>query len=166
LYGRIRELCSEPVDAQKTRFHGNLHLGKVLLAADDVLITGFEGDASLPIAERRRKDTPLHDLATLLRSLDYVRAAALERAIVVRPDVHDRLAPALYDWLKAARDAVLKGYWKGIGDSRAVPRDRNAASRVIRLFEIARALREARNELRSRPAWLVVPGAALLSLIE
>ncbi|MGH8188820.1 MAG: hypothetical protein ACREUC_19845, partial [Steroidobacteraceae bacterium] len=37
---RIRELCSEPLGGLKTRHHGNLHLGKVLLIADDLLITG------------------------------------------------------------------------------------------------------------------------------
>jgi maltose alpha-D-glucosyltransferase/alpha-amylase len=166
LYGRVRELCSDPVQAQKIRFHGNLHLGKVLLVADDILITGFEGDASLAIEDRRRKDTPLNDVATLLRSLDYVRAAALEHAMVARSDLRERLEPALAQWLQAARDAVLNGYWKGIRDAPCVPRNEGEALRVIRLLEIARALRETRNELANRQAWLAVPVAALLWLIR
>ena len=50
---RIRELCSGPVAGLKMRHHGNLHLGKVLLVADDLLITGFEGNAT---AAARRSD--------------------------------------------------------------------------------------------------------------
>jgi maltose alpha-D-glucosyltransferase/alpha-amylase len=166
LFARIRELCSEPVQAQKIRFHGNLHLGKVLLVADDVLITGFEGDAALTLAERRRKDSPLHDVATLLRSLDYVRAASLDHALVVRTDVRERLEPALAEWLQAARAAVVKGYRKGVARATCVPRSERDQLRLIQLFEIARALREVRNELMTRPAWLAVPVGALLSAIS
>src|SRR5690606_33497005 len=66
LFERIVELTRMPAEALKTRHHGNLHLGKVLLAADDFLIFGFEGDTWLPLEARRRKDSPLRDLASLL----------------------------------------------------------------------------------------------------
>jgi maltose alpha-D-glucosyltransferase / alpha-amylase len=165
LLARIRELCSQPVSALKTRYHGNLHLRKVLLVENDLLITGFEGDASLPIAERREKDSPLHDVAALLRSLDYARAAALDRAVVGRPDLRERLLPAFADWLQLSSRAFMKGYLSGVKGSRCVPAEESELARLLTLFQIARALHEVRSELDNRPAWIGVPVEALLLLL-
>jgi maltose alpha-D-glucosyltransferase / alpha-amylase len=166
LLGRIRQLCREPLVALKTRRHGNLHLGKILIVANDLLITGFEGDVSAPLADRRRKDSPLYDAATLLRSFDYARATALERAASGRPDLRERLAPALDDWLRATNEAFLAGYRRGLGDARALHGDEADMRRVLSLFQIAQALRELRHELTARPSWAHAPLTALLLLIE
>lgn len=163
---RIRELCSGPVDGLKMRYHGNLHLGKVLLAADDLLITGFEGDASLPIAERRSKDSPLRDVATVLRSFDYARATALDRAGIGRPDLREPLAPALAEWLRQTTEFFLKGYRRAVVESRCVPADDATFHSLITLFQIGRAARELRQELEHRPSWIDVPIHALLALID
>jgi maltose alpha-D-glucosyltransferase/alpha-amylase len=166
LLARIRELCSSPVVALKTRRHGNLHLAKVLIVANDLLITGFEGDVAAPLADRRRKDTPLADAAALLRSFDYVRATALERAAAGRPDLRERLAPELDEWLRASTQGFLAGYRRGLDDARALHGDDANMNRLLTLFQIAQALREIRIELATRPAWVHVPVTALLRLIE
>ncbi len=165
-FERIIELTRPAVDAVKSRHHGNLHLGKVLLAADDFLITGFEGDASLPLQVRRRKDSPLRDIASLLNSLDYARVAALERAIVARPEQRDRLSSALAVWLESASEALLTGYRSGVGASRCVPSSEADLLRMLRLFRISRALHEAQNELNDRSVWTGGPLQVLVNGIE
>ena len=165
LYARIRQLCTEPVSALKSRRHGNLHLGKVLLVANDFLLTGFEGDVSLPIEERRRKDSALYDVATVLRSFDYARATGLEHAVSGRPDLRERVEPAFAEWLRLTREAFLTGYRRGVGDAGCLPTSPAEAERLLTLFQIAHALREARNELESRPDRVSVPVSALLSLM-
>jgi maltose alpha-D-glucosyltransferase/alpha-amylase len=165
LFAQIRALCARPVAAVKTRCHGNLHLGKVLLVADDLLITGFEGDASLPIAERRVKDSPLRDVATLLRSFDYARATALERATVGRPDLRERLEPALQQWVQLSSTAFLRGYRDGVKSARCIPADETSLRRLLMLFQVQRALRDVRTELDKRPNWVSVPAQALLTLL-
>jgi maltose alpha-D-glucosyltransferase/alpha-amylase len=157
LFERIVELASAPVDGLKTRHHGNLHLGKVLLAADDFLIFGFEGDASLPLETRRRKDSPLRDLSSLLNSLDYARFAALQRALVTRSEQGERFEHALDEWLSGASRALLAGYKVGVADSRALPRQQADVMRLLKLFRITRALNEAENELNGRMPWTGVP---------
>ena len=163
---RIRRLCGEPITGIKTRYHGNLHLAKVLLVADDLLITGFEGDVSLPIEDRRRKDSPLRDVATIMRSFDYARVAALEHEALGRPDLHDSLASALISWRQASTTAFLGGYRRGLGDARAVHSSDTDTRRLLTLFQIAHALRELSNELASRLDWVVVPVEALLELLK
>jgi maltose alpha-D-glucosyltransferase/alpha-amylase len=147
------------------RHHGNLHLGKVLLVADDLLITGFEGNSSVPLAERRIKDSPLRDVATLLRSFDYARAAALERVGMGRPDLRDPLAPALDEWLRQTTESFLQGYRRAVMESKCVPADDATFAALIALFQIDAALCEVRRELERRPAWIDAPIRALLGLI-
>ena len=165
LFVRIRELCSGPVAGLKMRHHGNLHLGKVLLVADDLLITGFEGNASLPLEERRIKDSPLRDVATVLRSFDYARATALDRVGMGRPDLRDPLVPALDEWLRQTTEFFLKGYRRAAVESSCVPADDASFAALTALFQIECALHELRRELEHRPSWIEVPIRALLTLV-
>ena len=165
LLARIRELCSGPVAGLKMRHHGNLHLGKVLLVADDFLITGFEGNAALSLEERRSKDSPLRDVATILRSFDYARATALERVGMGRPDLRDPLVPALDEWLRQTTEFFLKGYRRAAVESSCVPADDATFTALTTLFQIDCALRELRRELDRRPSWIDVPVRSLLSLL-
>jgi maltose alpha-D-glucosyltransferase/alpha-amylase len=166
LDAHVRALCCEPVAAMKIRIHGNLHLGKVMLVADDFMITGFEGDISLPSAERRKKDSSLRDVASFLRSLQYARYAALEHSLATRPDLHERLEPRLQEWEDLSSEALIAGYQRGFGDARCAPADRVGMMRLLDLFQIDRALREVQSEIEYRPAWVSVPCRALLSLLE
>jgi maltose alpha-D-glucosyltransferase/alpha-amylase len=136
----------------------------VLLTADDFLITDFEGDSTRPIEERRRTGSPLRDVASVLRSLDYARAVALDRSVSLRPDLEERLAPAFAGWCRQATNAFLEGYRTGIGEARSWPSAPADAPRLIRLFQIERALRELRAALDHQPRWIRVPIDALLAL--
>src|SRR5262249_13044265 len=80
------------------RIHGDFRLEQMLIAKDDIFIIGFEGNAGLPLAERRRKAAPARDVACLMRSIDYSVVAAFDRALRVAPDDQGRLAAALGEW--------------------------------------------------------------------
>jgi maltose alpha-D-glucosyltransferase/alpha-amylase len=158
LFTLIRELTAEPIDGLRTRLHGNLHLAKVMVVADDFLLTGFEGDTLLPLAERRQKDSPLHDVASVLVSFHYARSAALEHAVAGRPELRDRLEPELAQWLLLTTQALLKGYLRGLGDARVLPSDEANMLRLLRLFMAMRSTYALKHELTRRPEMI---GAAL-----
>jgi maltose alpha-D-glucosyltransferase/alpha-amylase len=163
---RLLELASASVDAVKTRIHGNLHLGKVLLVADNFLITGFEGDMSLPLAERRRKDSPLRDVATLLMSLDYLRSVGLERAAIGRTEQRERMDAALASWEMRASDSLLTGYRGGVGTARCLPSDKVQFENLVRLFRIDRTLKVLEYELVKPVAWSGVALKALMREVQ
>jgi maltose alpha-D-glucosyltransferase/alpha-amylase len=166
LTNHVRALCCDPVQALKIRIHGNLHLGKVMLVADDFMLTGFEGDIALSTAARRKKDSALRDVASLLRSLQYARYAALEHALATRPDLAERLDPKLQEWEDLATQSLLAGYRRGFGTAQCAPADFAEMMRLVDLFQIDRALHEVQNEIDRRPAWVSVPCRALLSVLN
>src|SRR5262249_61286641 len=83
---RFRALLGRKLHAPRTRHLGALDLGKVLLAGNDVLFADLEGDRARPVAERRRRGSPLRDVACLLRSLHQAVFATLLDPTRVRPE--------------------------------------------------------------------------------
>jgi len=111
------------VDLIKTRCHGDLHISQVMAASDDFFIIDFEGEPSRPIAERRRKNCPLRDIAGILRSSDYAAAAALRERATIRPELSGPLRPWSDDWRQRVKEAFLVARHEAIGDCRSFPRE-------------------------------------------
>jgi maltose alpha-D-glucosyltransferase/alpha-amylase len=160
-----KQLEHAEAGALRTRYHGDLHLGQVLLTANDFLITDFEGEPVRPIDERRRKGSPLRDVAGLLRSFDYARAVAIDRLVSLRPDLEGRIEQAFATWCECSSEAFLRGYQIGVGQARSVPLDEPDMRRLVHLFQTEKALYELRYELENRPLWVSVPAHGLLALL-
>ena len=165
LLAQVQAASTRAMHAFKTRYHGDLHLGQILLCADDFLITDFEGEPARPIEERRRKDSALIDVAGMLRSFDYARAVALDKALATRPDAREMLAAAFDSWYRASVAAFLEGYRNGLSGSLVWPEEDGAAQRLIALFQIEKALYEVRYEANNRPSWISIPVRGLLRLL-
>ncbi|HEY5810904.1 MAG TPA: maltose alpha-D-glucosyltransferase [Povalibacter sp.] len=148
----VESLATSPVQAVKCRVHGNLQLRKILLVADDFVITDFDGALHLPLAARRRKHPPVRDVADVLCSLRQAASIAVDRALSAQPDVRDHIEPAVDAWCIGAGDAFLAGYRRGVGDSPAVPARPEDTERLLTLFQYESALRQLNDEMDRRPA--------------
>lgn len=137
------------------RTHGDYHLGQALwtLEADWVVID-FEGEPGRPLAERRARRPALRDVAGMLRSFAYAADAAV-RLRGVRPPV---------GWLAECRSAFLAGYL-GNADPRLLPPAPEVEPQLA-LLELEKLVYELRYELRNRPAWVGIPVAGLVRLLE
>ena len=147
----------------KVRHHGDYHLGQVLKTTDGFVVIDFEGEPARPLEERRTKVCPLKDAAGMLRSFNYAAHAALkQRATASATDIG-----LVKEWEGAARSAFLDGYRSVAKPGQAVflPATWEEALRVIRVYELDKALYELRYEMRNRPDWLAIPLAGIRALV-
>ncbi|HVO87340.1 MAG TPA: maltose alpha-D-glucosyltransferase [Casimicrobiaceae bacterium] len=162
LLARVDSVAPAAVNATKTRYHGDYHLGQVLLTTDDFVIVDFEGEPARSLAERRAKHSPLRDVAGMLRSFSYAAAVALDRATSERPDDRPRLVGPLNDWRTQTMAAFHRAYVNTIRGTSTYPDDDRIAGQLIQLFALEKVLYELRYELANRPDWVRIPLAGLL----
>jgi maltokinase len=152
---RLRMLGHQSAGGRLIRHHGDYHLGQTLLEPDGWVILDFEGEPARSLPERRRKRSPLRDVAGMLRSFAYA-ASGMEL-------MRGREAPP--GWEKAARGAFLAGYLDTV-EPALLPAGEAAISKLLSVYELEKAVYELRYELNNRPDWVAIPVAAIVRLIE
>jgi maltose alpha-D-glucosyltransferase/alpha-amylase len=162
---RIAAPLSLPPGLMKTRFHGDYHLGQVVVAQNDVYILDFEGEPRRPLAERRTKHTPLRDVAGMLRSFDYAAWAALDHQSKDHPDRRALLLPHVLRWRDQAAEAFLSGYRDVMAGCPSYPGDARAAQGLLDLAMLEKLFYEIGYELANRPAWAWIPLAGAENLL-
>ena len=145
----------------RTRVHGDLHLGQTLRTDSGWVILDFEGEPDRTPAQRRRRLSPLVDVAGMLRSFDYAAAVALAERLL--PDSADWEGMLAYGdaWAQISRDAFWAAYLEAAAERDLLP-DPGAAHVLRRAFELQKAVYETNYELGHRPSWAVIPIRFLL----
>ncbi|MFZ1412953.1 MAG: maltose alpha-D-glucosyltransferase, partial [Defluviicoccus sp.] len=171
-WGLIERLGIVPADAlagtAKTRTHGDLHLGQVVVAGTDFYVLDFEGEPLHGLERRRAKTSPLRDIAGMVRSFDYAgnaavnkrrspatggEGAALERATIAR-------------WRTTTTERFLGAYRVAVAGCRSVPQDDDSFAAAVDAFVLEKALYEICYEAANRPEWLGIPLAGISRLLD
>jgi len=165
LLERLDALRSEPASGLRIRIHGDYHLGQVLRTEEDFVILDFEGEPARSIAERRTPQSPLKDVAGMIRSFSYAAYAALFAFTVHAPDNYPALEPWADTWQHWSADAFLKGYLAGMDDAPLIPAEAAVRERLLSAFMLDKALYELGYELNNRPDWVRIPLVGIRKLI-
>jgi maltokinase len=153
---RLQLLSHVGVGGRLIRHHGDYHLGQTLLSREgDWVILDFEGEPARPLLERRRKRSPLRDVAGMLRSFAYAASASeLQRG-----------TPAPEGWEARAREAFMGAYLETV-EPTLLPAGQAATEKLLQIFELEKAVYELRYELNNRPDWVRIPVAGISRLLE
>ena len=152
-----RRLKSASGAILKTRVHGDFHLGQVLVAQGDAIIVDFEGEPARNLEERRAKNSPLKDVAGLLRSFDYAAATLPRESAMADMPSSDHLMVALNVWQQAATTAFLDAY-RAVAEAQPHPWLGSPGEQdAIDIFLIEKVAYEINYEIANRPDWLPVP---------
>jgi maltokinase len=134
------------------RVHGDLHLEQVLKTASGWKVIDFEGEPLKTIVEREGYDSPLKDLAAMLRSVSYrVNTVATTMAA---------------EWETILQTALVHGYRAGYDGYQGdfLPADGNF-EQLLEFFQLERVIYELSYEAQYRPSWLYIPLAGLERLL-
>ncbi len=172
LLARARSLTEVGPEAagQRIRIHGDYHLGQTLRAKADFVILDFEGEPARTLAERRAKQSPLKDVAGMLRSFSYAAYAGLAAFTQRHPanNAHDakNLEAWTQTWLNAVSTEYLRAYKTTIAEHPRLVPEPAQAQMLLNAYLLEKALYELLYELNNRPAWVRIPLLGIMALPE
>ncbi len=136
----------------KFRIHGDLHLEQIIKTTDGWRILDFEGEPLKSISERENYDSPLKDLASMLRSISY----RFNGGVTNFQEIEEKVSTNL-----------IEGYFRSYREINAdfLP-EREEFRSLLTLFQIERAVYECLYESKYRPDWLWIPQTGLARLIQ
>ena len=163
---RIGESALPMNAGKRTRIHGDFHLGQVLRTMVDFVILDFEGEPARSLAERRAKESPLKDVAGMVRSFSYAVYASLLHYTSRRPEDFARLRPAAEEWQRQIVQAFLEAYRSTMAAQNIVPESEDEFNALLKIFLWQKVNYELLYELNNRPAWVRIPIVGMLDLMR
>ena len=130
------------------------------------MVVDFEGEPGRPLDERRRKSSPLLDVAGMLRSINYAKVAGMRGVNADRIEDTRALEPFALDWERRSVDAFITGYRETIVGTASYPADPRQAQRLLELFMLEKAFYEMSYELANRPSWVRIPLEGIRTIVE
>ena len=152
---RVRMLTHIGGAGRIIRHHGDYHLGQTLWDGNDWLVIDFEGEPARSLPERRRKRSPLRDVAGMLRSFAYAASAAEIQRAVAPPE----------GWEDRARAEFLEGY-RETAERSLLPSSEDGFLKLLSVYELEKAVYELRYEMNNRPDWVGIPVAGIMRLLD
>jgi maltose alpha-D-glucosyltransferase/alpha-amylase len=166
LLGLIAASLPGEIVAQKTRLHGDFHLGQVIVAQNDFYIIDFEGEPARPLAQRRQKGSPLRDVAGMIRSFDYATETAVRHLAASRPAAEARMAQLADAWRQRAIDGFRAAYHRTMRGCPAYPPSKRQVRQLLAFFVLEKAVYEVGYELANRPDWAGIPIRGILDILK
>jgi maltose alpha-D-glucosyltransferase/alpha-amylase len=164
---RLLAIRDHKLKGARIRCHGDYHLGQVLYTGKDFIIIDFEGEPARPLNVRKLKDSPLRDVAGMLRSFHYAaQASSVGLVAGVRPEDAALLAPWSRFWQTWVSVSFLKAYLSVQEIAMILPPSMEDIQLLLDGYILQKALYELGYELNNRPDWIQIPLEGILQIAE
>lgn len=170
ILAQFRDVMDREPAAWRIRCHGDYHLGQILCTDGDFLVIDFEGEPARSPAERRTKHPAMVDVAGLLRSLQYVPFACMDRCRTPQADTESSSQEDREAWAECwsgwAGTRFVKAYVSGVARQHLWPAERDEANLLLVAHLLEKAIYELAYELNNRPGWVGIPLRGILKTLE
>ena len=158
-------LLKSNVDSLRVRIHGNLHLGHVLYTGKDFVMTDFDGIHEMTLAERRRKRSPLVDVASMTRSAHFAAYKVLLDPARVREADEAAARPWAAHWASWVSAAFVRAYFDVVKGSRVLPAERAQSAVLFDAFAMERELHQLRVLLEEGSEAVTISLLGIVSIL-
>ena len=162
----LQQFTTAKFQAWKSRIHGDYHLGQVLFTGKDFIVIDFEGEPVKSLSERRIKQSPLRDVAGMMRSFYYAAYAVLMQRSQMREEDIPFLRPWAEAWYRYNAGIFLASYQKRVAGSGLIPKDPDETEIMLQTYMLDKAMYELGYELNNRPDWVSLPLKGILGLLK
>lgn len=170
---RFRAILDPSFKSQRIRCHGDYTLEQLLFTGKDFVIKDLEGDTDRTIGERRVKRSPLWDVASMIRSLDYaVQGVFLGLTDsrgrppgIIRPEDRPALEPWAHAWFEQVVQSFVLNYVQVIQPANLLPTSRASSFKLLELLLLEKALLEIDADLSVRTQRAVIPLRSAVRLL-
>ena len=151
----------------RIRIHGDLHLGQILMTADDdFYIIDYEGEPESTIRDRKVKQTPLKDVAGMLRSFHYAVYAVIFDPKKKFKLVQEELFEAGEKYYRALSAIFLNKYIETAMSENLDIGYESEIRYLLKYHLLEKAVYEIGYELKARPDWAIIPLTGIKQILE
>jgi maltose alpha-D-glucosyltransferase/alpha-amylase len=162
----FKKIYNKKLDVLKIRIHGYYTLSQVLLTGKDIAIQGYGGDPLRPYSERRLKRSPLHDVATMLRSIHNATYDGFHRNHHILKDNMPKYIPFIRLWAHYMGGFFMKAYLDTVKDNKFVPKDKTEFRVMIQTFLLEKSLLDLNHALNNGYSSMIVPMRTIKTIIK
>ena len=169
ILAKFKEIFEKRIHSVRTRFHGRLHLGHMLMVKDQVTIFDFEGDPGQHLSERRIKRCPLRDVASMLTSFGY--AVQVASQLFYRANTaevitqHDLRAWSRF-WYAHVVATFIEAYWNAAGKAVYMPESQADQETLLATYLMERSMLDIRPDIEDKPEFSGMPFRFILHLLN
>ena len=155
------------LNSSRIRIHGDLHLGQILMTeAEDFYVIDYEGEPESTIRDRKVKQTPLKDVAGMLRSFHYAVYATIfdpNNDFGLKNEV---LFEAGEKYYRAITAIFLNKYVSTAMDSNLDIGYNSEIRYLLKYHLLEKAVYEIGYELKARPDWVIIPLTGIKQILD
>ena len=171
---RFQAILDPALDGRRIRCHGDYQLTQLLYTGKDFVMMEFEGDNTRTIGERRVKQSPLRDVASMVRSLD----AAVQSTLfgmtddrgrspgMIRPEDRSALETWALAWFDHVARQFVQTYMQTIQPTGLLPTTEAGSYNLLELLLLDKAFAQIDAALSQRLEWVAIPLRGAVRLLE